>query len=40
MASNYPASSCFGKNTSKANAEGYRSGIFASGISAAGANRV
>jgi hypothetical protein len=39
IASNYSANSCFGKNTGKANAEGYRSGVFASGISAAGANR-
>jgi hypothetical protein len=40
LASNYSASSCFGKNTGNANADGYRSGVFASGISAAGANRV
>jgi hypothetical protein len=36
IASNYSASSCFGKNTGQANADGYRSGVFASGISAAG----
>jgi hypothetical protein len=40
IASNYSASSCFGKNAGKANADGHRSGVFASGISAAGANRV
>jgi hypothetical protein len=28
IASNYSASSCFGKNTGKDNADGYRSGVF------------
>jgi hypothetical protein len=40
IASNYSASSYFGKNTGNANADGYRSGVFGSGISAAGANKV
>ena len=40
IASNHSARSCFGKNAGKANADGYRSRVLASGISAAGANRV
>ena len=40
IASAYSPSSCFGKNTSKANAAGYRSRVLASSISFAGANRV